>query len=520
MKRTLDILAAVLIMAVGLPAHAQQPKPQPLPAELPALQLLQTIDYELPPADRLKILDRALTMLLQPTPFRGQVLCARAETLDELERGNEALAGYEQCRQLRPNDPSVLFALGFAEAFHNKVQQGVQRIIRAIELDPDAAASINPEDLNSLQRKLAYENALGLSRRLTNALTKAGWGRENPGAFSAVAEAAILHRLEAGDKAGALELLPSITAPGPGVEMLIDRRYSLIWPEIERWAGDDLSVQRRALVDGATETYNTARTPASRFAYIHALNNTGRVEDAIDELRRWSAESGGDDDDLFYRAQSIVVLGRLLGEQGRRAEGIAILRSGLASADPKDPATLNIVPNFVGQLLLVGDYSGAAAILEQFAPKETEVEAPAALGYFVALKACAQRGLGKSEAAREGHDRVKTVYATNRNAVEIVTTCIGSVDEQAALWIATVTDEASRSGALMAMETVRHRAALRLPIRTAAEAALRAVADRADVRAAFMKFGRPVPERYKPVLVKFAGVPAEPARYHVEGPVA
>ena len=518
MKSVHSIMAAILF-ATSVQAVAQEAEPQPQPAELPALVFLQHVDSQSTPAARLAALDQALTMLAQPTPFRGTVLCERAAIYDSLDRETEALAGYEQCRQLRPNDPHVLFALGFSEVVHKKVEQGAQRIIRAIELDPTWASYIDPEDLGTLQRQLSYARAGLLSNRLNDALAKAGWGKENPSAFSAVVELAIRHRLEAGDKAGALELLSTVTAPGPGVEMLVDRRYSAIWPELERWAGEDLLVQRRAVLNGATDTYQTAHSPTARLAYVNALNNTGRVDDAIDELRRWSAETNANTDS-FYHVQSIVMLGRLLGEQGRRSEGIALMRAGLLAGDPKDRSTANIVPNLVTQLLLAEDYQGAAAILDRYTPAEAGVEAPAALGYFVALKACAMQGLEDTGSAREAHDRVKTVYRANNSAVQIVTNCVGSQDDQAALWIETVKDEDTRSAALVGLETARYRAAQHLPIKTSAEKALRGIAERTDIRAAFSKFARPLPDRYKAALVNFAGLPAEPVRHNMDGPVA
>ncbi len=303
--------------------------------------------------------------------------------------------------------------------------------------------------------------------------------------------------------------------------MLIDRRFASIWPEIERWAGTDLSLQRRTLLEGASETYKIARTATSRLAYINALSSTGHTEDAIEALRGWLKQDAQDDDDShFYYFQSVVILGRLLGEQGQRLEGIAQMQAALNSAGADSKTARNIVPNLVYHLLLTQDYQEALAILDRFTPKENEVEAPAALGYFVALRACALRGNGKSDAALEAYTRVRTVYASNQSAVEIATSCVGSANDQAALWIADVREESTRASTLVAMETARYGATRHIPVKSLSESAWRMIADRPDVKATFEKFGRPLADRYKPALVNFTGVPAAPVRNVVDGPVA
>ncbi len=508
-------------VAIVLPAQmfAREAVLQPLPAELPALKLLNTVDKQATPEARLLLIDRVLTLLVQPTSFRGQILCERAITLDSLNRPEDALVGFRQCLQLIPNDSNALYNLGLAEVSSQNPKEGVERIIQAIGLDPDVAKYIDAEDFSSFQRKLAYAGAMQLSDRLTETLVKAGWSRENPAAYSEVVAEAIRHRLAANDKAGALELLPSVITPRSGVGMLIDRRYSGIWTEIERWGGTDLSVQRRALIDGATNTYRTAQSPTSRIAYINALYNTGRSTEAIAELEHWSRESSLNQDP-FYKMQVITSLGRLLGESGQRMEGISLMKTALNDSDPEGSVAHNIVPNLVRQMLMQKDFKGSAVLLDRFFPKENQVEAPAALGYYVALKACAAGGLGNAVAAREGYDRVRSVYTLNINAVEIVTNCLGSPNDNAELWIKSVNNPSTRNSALVSLERARYAASLHLPPKTSAEAGLRVIQDRSDVRAEFNKFGRRLPERYKAALIDYAALPAEPVSHNVEGPRA
>ena len=324
MMRFAKGFALTLAAFSAAPLAAQPTDPPPLDAELPALRLLGEIDRQTPLTRRLELLDQALAMLVQPTPLRGRILCGRAVTLTELGRDDQARIGWEQCRQLRPNDPYLLLALAFSNVERLQPVEAAQLIIRSASLSPDAVRKIEPESMMMVFRQLRYARAYPVADRLTDALVSTGWARDNPGVFSAMAAAVLRHRVREGNGPAALALIPTILAPDTGVGMLIDRRFESIWPQVEAWAGADLSLQRKALLEGARAIYETSPSADRLLAYVDALRKTGHRGEAIRvlEAQRNLTLRGAD---AFYRNRAVTVLGRLLAAEGRRTEAFASL---------------------------------------------------------------------------------------------------------------------------------------------------------------------------------------------------
>ncbi len=488
------------------PAAAQRPDPQPLDSELPALKLLTQPSIQTSPTQRLVLIDQALAMLAQPTPFRGAVLCARAQVLQFLTRYDEARASLEQCRQLLPDDPRVLVGSAFDEAEQRRPVEAAKLLIRAAQLGPDAVRQIPPSSMGMVLRPLRYARADKVLDDLMASLAASGWGRDNPEVFAEVAVPVVRHMIIDGREADALAMLPSILSPKAGLAMLIDRRYAAIWPQVGAWAGPDLSVQRRALLAGTRAAYQTSRSPDDFLAYTAALTQTGHRDQAISELRTWLAAPPAQINP-WYRNAVVVRFGNFLGQSGKREEGIARMKAALGGPDALDRSVANIVPNLVIHMLLVQDYAGALGVLDAHTPDASGVEAQPALGYFIALRACALAGAGrKSEADRELL-RVQTVYAANDDAVRMAVGCMAAPDVQAALWIKRADNDETRTNALVELATARARAAKGLAVDSLDEAALRQIAARADVAAVYDRLGRALPEGYVPALLEFEGVP-------------
>ena len=433
--RRLRVLAGLPLAILAATASAQRSDPPPQPSEEPALAILNEGSSARSDAERLVFIDRALAMLLQPTPFRGAVLCTRGALLARMDRQQEARAAFDQCRQLRPDDPRVLMAIALNDAQDKRPSDSARLIMRAVTIDPHAADQVDPSSMDTVVRQLRYARQDALANDLLSRLATTGYARLNPAAFSDAAFVAVLSRVQQGNVEGAVQMLPSVIAPEPGLKMLIDRQFAPIWPSVEQWAGTDLSIQRKALLDGARSTYEATPTPASRVAYAVALVDTGHRQQGIAVLEEWLSDPSTFAPDLWYRNNAVVKLGRWLGEVGRREDGIRRMQEAMSGPAGHDPSANNVVPNLVIQQLLSHDYAGAAATLDRHTPGTDGLETPAAAGYFVALRACADEGAGKHELALTGSRRVKTVYASVDGAVTLALGCVGSSDEQAAYWL-------------------------------------------------------------------------------------
>lgn len=487
-------------------AAAQRLDPQPLDSELPALKLLTRSNIQTSPTQRLVLIDQALAMLAQPTPFRGAMLCARAQVLRFLTRYDEARASLEQCRQLLPDDPRVIVESAFDEAEERRPVEAAKLLIRAAQLGPDAVRKIPPSSMGMVLRPLRYAQADKMLDDLMASLAASGWGRNNPEVFAEVAIPVVRHMIADGRRADALAMLPSILSPRAGLAMLIDRRYAQIRPQVEAWAGPDLSVQRQALLAGTRAAYQTSRSPDDFLAYTAALSQTGHRDQAISELRTWLVAPPAQINP-WYRNAVVVSFGNFLGETGKREEGIARMKAALGGPDASDRSVANIVPNLVIQMLMARDYVGALGVLDARTPDASGVEAPPALGYFIALRACALTGAGRKDEADRDLLRVQTVYAANDDAVKMAVGCMATPDVQAALWIKRADNDETRTNALVELATAQARATKNMPIASLDEAALRQIAARADVAAVYDRLGQALPASYVPALLEFEGVP-------------
>ncbi|WP_010183254.1 hypothetical protein [Sphingomonas sp. PAMC 26605] len=500
------LYAGLCLLALTDPACAQQTDPPPLPSEEPALAVLNTLTTIPGDAARLAVVDRALALLPQPTLLRGKVLCGRAELLSNMDRADEARVALDQCHRLRPDDPNVLVAIAFDESRRKRPAEAAHLIVRAAAAKASALDAIDVESMATIFRQLSYAGQPDLGDAMIDALVGAGYPHDNAIAFSAFAETAIRHRLHKADIAPATQLLPSVLSPRSGIEMLIDRQFSAIWPEIERWAGDDLSVQRRAALANARATFEASGTSDASLAYAQALTLTGHRSEAIALIDEWFVADTAPDDQ-WDRSMAVVKQGRWLAEQGDRAEGIKRMRAALDVPAKANSGIENIVPNLVLQLILAHDYAAAIATLDRYPPTPATLESPAAAGYSIALRACALEGLGKHDPATDLLKRLRTVYPTAKAAESYAVTCVASIEEQAQYWISTARDPDTRSGALVSLEAARYRAKRALPALSLDEQMLRRIAGRADVQRTFAELGRPLPQAYTPALDDFNGVP-------------
>ncbi|MGY2733490.1 hypothetical protein [Sphingomonas sp. UYP23] len=513
------LAAGIGLFGLASPTGAQQVEQPPLVAEQPALAVLNQLGGAPSDTARLVLLDRALTLLPQPTTLRGHVLCGRAALLSQLHREDEARVGFDQCRQLLPDDPNVLLPIAFDESRRKRPVEAAELTIRAARLKAPGLDHIDADVMATVLRQLAYVGKGDLGETMIDALVAAGYPRDNPVAFSQYAQTAILYRLRSGDWATATQLLPSVLSPRAGVAMLVDRRYAPIWPAIAGWAGTDLAVQRSALLAGARATFEMHETPETRLAYAQALVDTGHRGEAIALIDQWlhteiAAEK------MWVRSMALLRMGRWLAEQGERAEGIRRMRAAVDAPEQLESGIENIVPNLVMQVLLAQDFTGAIELLDRHPPTADKLESPVAAGYFVALRACALQGLGKQDQAKAQLKRLQTVYPSAKAAEDYAVACVAPIDDQARHWIRAARDPDMRTEALVALETARYRAKKGLPALSLTEQMLRRIAPRADVQRTFAEFGRPLPSSYAPALDDFHVAPADMPRGPSPTPVA
>ncbi len=503
----LVVLAATANIGV---AWGQQTDPQPLPSDQSALPVLAQYGTAPSQAAGLAILDRALALLPQPTAFRGQVVCTRAALLDAMERPTESRAGYDQCRQLRPDDPNVLIPIALDESTHQRPVEAARLLMHAAAQHASGLDAVDPGTMGTIDRRLRYIDQGSVANDLIAGLVAAGYPRNDPSTLSRYTTIAIVNRLRAADTAGATQLLPTILSPSDGIAMLIDRKFAPIWPAIEQWAGSDLSVQRRALLSATRAAFEISNTDEARLRFADALVETGHDREAIDLIEEWLL-TPATPDTAWDRNMAIMHQGRWLAEQGKHAEAIKRMRAALNVPAPLAVGSENITPNLVRHLLFVRDYAGAIDVLDHHMPTSDHVESPATMGYFVALRACALEGLGKHAKAVAEHQRLDALYRGNLGAQNLAVACLGSVEEQAHWWLKRVQQQ-DHTETLVSLAAARYAKANHLPPVSLEDDMLRRIENRPDIRRVYLELGRDLPERYAPGLDDFRAAPLPPRR--------
>lgn len=403
------------------------------------------------PADQIEDLDRAIVALPRPTRFRGQVQCYRGWVLDELGRKADSEAAFAECYQLRPDDPYALWVASSVALGKRDVRRGVRLLLAAIRADPQPLAYYDQAAMDSILRQLAYERLNGVRAELLAELGKAGYGRDDPAWTSTQARDTLDALLASGDRAGAVRMLPLILVPRIGLELLVDRRYQPIWPDIEGWAGGNLVTQRDAYVTAAKAAFDVDPTLARRRNYAVALQAAGRTSEAQALLAAALADQSKWDETRYDIIMIAIRLSGMLEAEGRIDEALRVLRR-LKAVTPaaKFAMAANLMPNEARLLIAAGRQAEALKLLDAETPPASRLENRAALGFFTALRICALRGLNREAEAQQLTLQLTRDSGTNVTARQIASGCNRDAADRNQRWIETINDPTRRSEGLLA----------------------------------------------------------------------
>lgn len=488
-------LGQTVSLAAQEPAAATDPSDAKVFAALAKLPRDASLETRMEAVNKL-IASSDLTPLT-----RGKLQCTRGNLFQNMGKLTQAADAYQECLRWMPDEPRLL--LGLVDLYQelNNSAQAARYMLDYVAASATPDPHVDPAFIQSLSRQLQYDDKNDLDLKLSAALVKKSWFREeDPVYFSSLAYNAMLLDMGRGDTEAALAMLPEITSPDTGVLLLADRRFQPIWPQVERWAGNDMAAQRKATLETAKAAYAKNPTAENRLAYLSAMQETGERKQAIEEYSIWLAERGGALN-AYERSRAAVKRGSALAEDGQQEAAIKAMTQALGGL-PR-AGQFNIVPNLVVQLILADRNKQAMDFLDEYAPVKGELEAPAAFAYFMALRACALHGLGKASEAKIIGMQVGKEYSSNKGANDIASACLDDDAQKAAHLIAALKDPYQRGDAIRRLEEARYRMAHHMPAVTLRDAAARQVYARPDVRQAFDKVARMLPAAFEPALNNF-----------------
>lgn len=204
----------------------------------------------------------------------------RAAALLGLRRDTDAQPLIAAIDTLSPTDPTAREALFEGAVLTHHFEVAADSIDSLIERAPDAARDIDWDLLSYfLDNEPKGEAVRNEDRRV--ALARIGYGGDTEtGHWRAIEAVRIL--VGRGDFQGASGLLPYVKEPEAFENMLVEKRYSALWPRLEELGGPHLAQLRAEALASAERAYLASPDDMQKLqGYVDALRHSGRLEDAI-----------------------------------------------------------------------------------------------------------------------------------------------------------------------------------------------------------------------------------------------
>ena len=231
------------------------------------------------------------------------------------------------------------------------------------------------------------------------ALARLGYGGTEGDYLSVNAVRLLLKR---GDVAGAAELIQHIDNPQDIENMLVQRRYSALWPKIEAAAGPGLAKVRASSVAAAEQAYKEYPGDPKKLQYlINALRHAGRTDEAIAQRTKLPAtpDALANADEMAGWGINNVALA--LHEAGRADDADALFEQLNTAKIEKDQWRVSMIINRLELLVADGKFAKAAELLPLTETVTAKDGSPYAKQLVRRLKYCTLSGIGrKDEAAK------------------------------------------------------------------------------------------------------------------------
>ena len=272
---------ALALIAASASSVARQPAPAAEAAPDEVGNILQQFYAQL--YDRHFDQALALTSKLHPDSDNknGTAIVdgMRAAALLGLKRDSEAKRLIAEAERLAPNEPGPTSTIFQGSLIADRFDFAADAIDRLIARFPDVARDQSSELVSYfLRNEPKGQDQRNEDRRV--ALARIGFGGSANGDWLAAGAVDIL--VKRGDVSGVGGLLDYIDDPQTIENMLVQKRYSVLWPRIEERAGPHLSDVQTSSVTSAEQDYLKAPEDNEKLqTYINALRLAGRLDGAI-----------------------------------------------------------------------------------------------------------------------------------------------------------------------------------------------------------------------------------------------
>lgn len=292
-------------------------------------------------------------------------------------------------------------------------------------------------------------------------------------------------------------LLLSVRSPLTYIDLLFDRRYERIWPQIEQRAGKNLAIVGEEYADWALARLENNKRDRDRFSVAaHALHYAGQFEDAAALARDWRERDGAMDAIEEGDAWALNIEAYANDALGRPEEADKVFDQ-LAALDPNThPWVVNFVINRASRLVGQERWEDGLEATKLAQSVAERYGSPYAKMIIAKDRTCALIALGrKDEIEPELAFLRDNITESYREAAQGLM-CAGLREEAARLLIEGIRDERFRYTALATLQSSQFDL-FYTPSKLPQPNEL--LAESSELKAAFETYARIIPAEFVPV---------------------
>lgn len=331
---------------------------------------------------------------------RSIIAVMQASAMIGLGREAEALKLVAEARRLQPTSPEPDRIFFVSALVMDRMDVAAEPLDRLIARFPDVVRELEWDYVRVFLRN-EPEGADRKNEDRRIALAQMGFGGDTiRGNY--MAENGVTLLMKRGDAEGARDLLPYVRQIDSVENMLIQKRYAALWPDLEQLAGPNLRRIADASVASATKRYREEPGDTERLKDLAgALRDAGRYSEAIallDKLPKTPAEMGRADEDMAWAVNYVALALHRLGREDEADRLFAALNDAPAPEGAK-ASRISMKINRLGLLVDDGRFDRAAQLLN-FTEEAAKTGANDYGRQVVRrLKYCTMIGLGRTKEA-------------------------------------------------------------------------------------------------------------------------
>lgn len=405
--KRVKLIAGALLLAGAIAAwpapSLASPTDEPItvPAQDPGERLVSEFYNDLFDGRYSEALAVTDKLQVDPDNKKGQAVLAtfRASALFGLKRDKEARQLMDRAEQLVPGWPEPSKTMFISGLITKRFDISADMIDQLIAKSPQTVLEIDLDSVFDLLRNQPKgEDRRNDDRRVN--LARIGFGGDRAGDYFAARAVRIL--VKRGDTAGAAQLLGRIDDPQLIENMLIQKRFSALWPQLTKAAGPHLSNVRASSIASAESAF--AAKPEDHEAlqgYINALRHGGRVPDAIAlraKLPDTSGAMSSADEQMGWAVNSVALA---LHQAGRNADADALFALLNDSPMANGGWRVSMIINRLELLVQDGKFEQAAGLLDATEAFTKDHGSPYAKQLVRRLRYCTLSSLGKKAEASQ-----------------------------------------------------------------------------------------------------------------------